>query len=164
MPPVPAPFAREKDVLLERLTERLAERFPTHPFAIGIDSGNFERAIGEYLAMSIAFPYIQAGAIHESFRRVTNASGDVNANTEITAAIGSFLVWDEFGGHALIRKHGDAGLLHLTRVSDIFHSHLLRRDIEALLGCRIKPTRSAATREYLAGLLEGLSDGRENRN
>jgi hypothetical protein len=164
MPASPMHTVRGTEALLARLTERLSERFPTHPFEAGIRADNFERVIGDYLAMSIAFPYIQAGAIHETYRRAVETSGDTNANTEVTAAVGSFLVWDEFGGHALIRENGDAGLLQLTRVGEHFHSHLLRRDIETLLGHSVRPHRSAATREYLDGLLRGLSDPRGNRN
>jgi hypothetical protein len=152
------------NTLLEELDRRIAELFPGHPFDRNMNGENFERAIADFLAISIAFPYIQAGAIYENYRRTARSHGDTNRNVEITSAIGSFLVWDEFGGYLLSRKHGDEGLLHLTKTGGNFHSNLLRADIEKVLGKPIEPKWSAASDEYLNALLDGLSDERDSRN
>jgi hypothetical protein len=157
--------ADEKTIcLLEALDGQIAEQFPSHPFETGIDKNNFESVISEYLAMSIAFPYIQAGAIYENYKRVNHTSGDTNANLEITSSIASFLVWDEFGGHPLTKKYGDEGLRYLTSVDRNFHSNLLRRDIELLVGKTVEPKQSAVTTKYLDELYDGLSNGSSNHN
>jgi len=140
------------------------ELFPSHPFDSGISIDNFERVISEYLAMSISFPYIQAGAIYNNYRLTIDENNDINKNVEITSAIGSFLVFDEFGCYAQTQKFGNDGLRNLTNVGHNFHSNLLRRDIETLLGKRVKPVWSDVTNAYLSDLLAALSDQKLNRN
>ena len=151
-------------VILEQLSRRIGERFPEHPFRNGVNKDNFEAVIGDYLAMSIAFPFIQAGAIHETYRAALRAGGDSDKNAEITGAIGTFLVWDEMGGHKLALEKGNKGLLQLFETNRNYHSHWLRGDIRTIFGKDVRPHRSAATKRYLDELLDGLSDARRNRN
>ena len=150
--------------ILEELSRRIGERFLDHPFRNGVNKDNFETVIADYLAMSIAFPFIQAGAIHETYKAALRAGGDTDKNAEITGAIGAFLVWDEMGGHKLTLERGNEGLLQLTATRRNYHSHWLRRDIRTILGKDVRPHRSAATTRYLDELLDGLSDTRGNRN
>lgn len=153
-----------RDDVLARVSAQLQERHPVHPFLEGIRRDNFEQVAAEFLGLSVSFPYIQAGAIHRSFEHALAASGDADANTEVTSAVGAFLVWDELGGHHAVRQLGDQGLLQLTRPAQLFHSHMLRRDLASLLGRPVQPAYSPATKAYLDGLLDGLSDARGNRN
>lgn len=150
--------------IIEELNRRIDERFGEHPFQSGINRHNFEAAIADYLAMSIAFPFIQAGAIHKAYEADLRDGGDASKNVEITGAIGAFLVWDEMGGHKLTVERGHEGLLHLTATRNNCHSHWLRKDIHTILGKDVRPYRSAATIRYLDQLLDGLSDPRRNRN
>ena len=150
--------------IIEELNRQIGERFPDHPFRNGVNKDNFETVIAEYLAMSIAFPFIQAGAIHETYKAALCAGGDTDKNAEITGAIGAYLVWDEVGGHKLTLERGNDGLLQLPATRRNYHAHWLRRDIRTLLGRDVPPHRSAATTRYLDELLGGLSDARRNRN
>ena len=150
--------------LIAELTRQIGERFPVHPFRHRVTRDNFERVIAEYLAMSIAFPFIQAGALHATYQAALRSGGDTDKNAEITGAIGAYLVWDEVGGHKLILEEGNPGLLRLPATRRNYHAHWLRRDIRTLLGREVAPQRSAATVRYLDALLAGLSEPRGNRN
>jgi hypothetical protein len=150
--------------LIEELDRRIGERFPEHPLRNGVTKDNFEAVAAQYLAMSIAFPFIQAGAIHETYKAALRARDDTDKNSEITAAVGAFLTWDEFGGHNLTLTKGNKGLLQLTATHSNYHAHWLRQDIRTILGKDVRPNRSEATARYLDELLDGLSDARRNRN
>lgn len=142
----------------------IAERFGKHPFLERVSEGNLKNVLGEYLAMSISFPFIQAGAAHANYRASLWTTGDTSRNLEVTSAIGAFLTWDEFGGHALVLEHGMNGLLALNDTQRIFHSNLLRGDIRTILGEDLVPRFSPATVAYLDDLLAGLSDSKGHRN
>jgi hypothetical protein len=155
---------RASAAIIAELSRRIGEGFAEHPFRQGVTRDNFEAVIAEYLAMSVAFPFIQAGALHETYKAALRETGDTDKNAEITGAVGAYLVWDEVGGHKLTLERGNVGLLHLPATRRNFHAHWLRRDIRAILGRDIPPHRGAATARYLDALLEGLSDARGNRN
>src|SRR4051795_12348058 len=150
--------------IIEELSRGIGERFLDHPFRSGVNKDNFATVIAEYLAMSIAFPFIQAGAIHETYKAALRAGGDTDKNAEITGAVGAYLVWDEVGGHKLTLERGNQGLLQLPATHRNYHAHWLRKDIHTLLDRDVQPHRSAATIRYLDELLGGLSDARRNRN
>jgi hypothetical protein len=150
--------------MIEELSRRIAERFPVHPFRGGVNKDNFETVGADYLAMSIAFPFIQAGAMHETYQAALRAGGDTDKNAEITGAVGAYLVWDEVGGHKLTLENGNEGLLQLPATRRNYHAHWLRQDIRTSLGKDVPPHRSAATVRYLDALFDGLSDARRNRN
>ena len=160
-----SPKRDEAVTLLERLDEVIAAYFPVHPFQTGIHAANLPAVMNEYVAMSVAFPYIQAGAVYENYRRCVVAHGIPDDNAKITAAVGTFLAWDEFGGHHLVLKRGANGLSKLIDVDSHFHSALLLRDLEELLAAK-PPTAQPGpiTRTYLDRLHEGLSTSSENRN
>lgn len=155
--------------LITELNRRIGERFPEHPFRTRVTRDNFAAVIAEYLAMSIAFPFIQAGAMHATYQAALRAQGDTergetDRNAEITGAVGAYLVWDEVGGHKLTLEEGNQGLLRLLETRRNYHAHWLRQDIRTLLGREVAPHRGAATVRYLDDLLAGLSDPRGNRN
>jgi hypothetical protein len=150
--------------IIKELSRRIGEQFPHHPFRNGVNKNNFEAVIANYLAMSIAFPFIQAGAIHETYKTALRAGGDTDKNAEITGAVGAYLVWDEVGGHKLTLERGNEGLLQLPATRKNFHAHWLRKDIRTILGKDVPSHRSAATVCYLDALSGGLSDARRNRN
>ena len=145
-------------VIIEELSRRIGERFLDHPFRNGVNKDNFETVIAEYLAMSIAFPFIQAGAIHETYKAALRAGGDTDKNAEITGAVGAYLVWDEVGGHKLTLERGNEGLLQLPATRRNYHAHWLRKDIRTLLGRDVPPHRSAAT-DTLSGRATGRTFG-----
>ena len=149
--------------IIEELSRRISERFPDHPFR-GVNKANFESVSADYLAMSIAFPFIQAGAMHETYKAALRAGGDTDKNAEITGAVGAYLVWDEVGGHKLTLESGNEGLLQLPATRRNYHAHWLRQDLRAILGKDVRPHRSPATARYLDQLFDGLSDARGNRN
>jgi hypothetical protein len=151
-------------VIIEELSRRIGERFPYHPFRSEVNKDNFEAVIADYLAMSIAFPFIQAGAIHKTYKAALRAGGDTDKNAEITGAIGAYLVWDEVGGHKLTLEKGNIGLLQLPATRRNYHAHWVRQDIRTVLGKDVPPHQSPATMRYLDALLDGLSDARRNRN
>lgn len=160
-----SPQCDEPVSLLERLDEALAAYFPVHPFQTGIHTANFRAVMNEYVAMSVAFPYIQAGAVYENYRRCVESHGAPDDNAKITAAVGTFLAWDEFGGHHLVPKRGANGLSELIDVDTHFHSALLLRDVEGLLAAKLHTAPPGPiTRTYLDRLHDGLSTSSENRN
>ena len=75
---------------------------------------------------------------------------------ELTSVVGNFLCWDETGGHAIIRKNGNKGLVKILDSENTFHANLLKKDIVKLLGKGILPNYSEATSKYLLNLLRGL--------
>lgn len=156
--------AQASAAIIKELNRRIGERFPDHPLRYGVGRDNFETVIAEYLAMSTAFPFIQAGAVYETYKTALRVKGDTDKNAEITGAIGTYLVWDEMGGHKLTLEKGNIGLLQLPATRRNFHAHWLRKDIRTILGRDVSPHQSAATSRYLDALLDGLSDPRRNRN
>ncbi|WP_316162866.1 hypothetical protein [Bradyrhizobium sp. SZCCHNRI20481] len=154
----------DADGFLRRLDQSIATSYPEHPFSNGIDREGFGELMGQYAAMSVAFPYIQSGAIYQAYRRGLGQS-ELKDNIQISAAVGAFLTWDEFGGHELITRHGALGLLSLTDVNRNFHSAMLITDVRKLIGAGFTealPNRRTA--DYLDQLFDGLSDPAGNRN
>ena len=119
--------------MIGELSRRISERFPDHPFRGGVNRNNFETVSADYLAMSIAFPFIQAGAMHETYKAALRAGDDTDKNAEITGAVGAYLVWDEVGGHKLTLENGNEGLLQLPATRRNYHAHWLRQDIRTVL-------------------------------
>lgn len=160
-----APERDGDNELLECLDVVISERFPVHPFERGLNAANFAAVMNEFVAMSTAFPYIQAGAVYESYRRSMAAHGIPNANTKITAAVSAFLIWDEFGGNHLGVKSSANGVSRMIEVDSYFHSALLIRDVETLLGAPLPAAvPGPSTQAYLERLLENLAGPSGNRN
>src|ERR1043165_3392163 len=107
----------------ESLLGIVSERFPTHPFAGVLDASNFESLMCNYLAMSQAFPYIQAGAHKRLAFYYIDAGLDFPVDIEISTVVGAFLVWDETGGWRITQEKGTEGLLHILETRNLFHSN-----------------------------------------
>lgn len=127
--------------------------FPVHPLSFGIDEHNVTAVLGDYLAMSQAFPFLQAGAQKNLILHSMEHNVDVAAQVELTAVVGSFLCWDETGGHAVVRQSGNPGLPSALNTKTNFHSNLLKKDIRRLLGADVLPNYSKKTKTYLSRLL-----------
>lgn len=133
------------------------ENFPTHPFANDINPDDFERMMRNYLAMSQAFPYLQAGAQKRLLFHYMESGLDVPRDVEISSVVGAFLVWDETGGWGATRAEGAEGLLSILSTQERFHSNLLRHDLKRIFGRDITPEYSKVTRDYLKELHDGLA-------
>jgi hypothetical protein len=140
----------------DNLEMLVQHHFPAHPFEAGVDSKNVERVLSDYLAMSIAFPYLQAGAQHRLIMECIERDVDVTHDMEVTSVVGGFLAWDEAGGHAKILKGGNQALPSILDTK-AFHANLLRDDLKVLFNRELKPSFSAITKEYLKRLEYGLS-------
>ena len=147
-------------MLANNLTEKtdaiVESEFRNHPFETGISSENFERVIREYLAMSMGFPYLQAGSMARLFNYALENGLDIERDVAITSVVGAFLTWDETGGHATVQSKGNAGLPDILK-TERFHSNLLREDIKTLTGKSLGPGFSQVTKNYLRKLGYGLS-------
>ncbi len=140
----------------EILDEIIDQNFPVHPFSQGITSQNSETLMAEFLTMSKLFPYIQAGAHTKLIEQHVLRNEDIPFSTEVTSVVSSFLVWDEFGGHARILRKGQAGLPEILRTKS-FHANLLQNDLSKIFNKQVSPSYSSVTKEYLNSLNEGLS-------
>ncbi|MDE0005671.1 MAG: hypothetical protein OXQ29_23525 [Rhodospirillaceae bacterium] len=72
-------------------------------------------------------------------------------SVELTTVVGSFLCWDETGGHGQVLNHGNAGLPFALETEQHFHGNLLRRDLHRIFGRPIAPDFSI-TGPYLKSL------------
>lgn len=143
---------------IAEIDELLKERFAVHPYIDGIGKDNVKYLLTNYLAMSQAFPYIQAGSQYGMIASAIRNGHDIPREFELTTVVGNFLSWDETGGHQALLA---GGLPALPSILDAgkFHAHVLRKDIETLLGEEdVKPDYGDATKQYLLGLMAGLSD------
>ncbi len=139
------------------ISDTLSKKFKVHPFSTEIKLESLEIVIRNYLAMSQAFPYLQAGSQKELIFDCIDRNVDVSEHIETTAVVGNFLCWDETGGHSILLKHGITGLPVILDTNQYFHSNLLKKDICVIFGKEIEPSYSKVTREYLYHLYEGLS-------
>lgn len=112
--------------------------------------------MGNYLAMSEAFPYLQAGSQKDLIFGAIAEGRGVGQDVQITSVVGNFLSWDETGGFELMRR---GGIEQLPDILDTrrFHANLLRQDLQVLFGQDVAPSYSAETRAYLLSLYDGLS-------
>ena len=145
------------DGILETLDELVEKEFREHPFSQGITKDNFETVIGNFLTLSLAFPYLQSGAQLRLLMHYIDNGLDVPHGVQITAAVGAFLTWDELGGQDLIHQHGYEALPNILDTHN-FHSSILRHDIQVILGKEVPPNFSETTKRYLKNLYYGLSN------
>jgi hypothetical protein len=145
----------EFNQLSSEMAAIIERKFTPHPFSHGISRDNVEGVLREYLTMSAAFPYLQAGAHHRLISDHLARGEDIPESTELTGVVGSFLFWDELGGHAAVMEGGIAALPRILE-TERAHANMLRKDIEALLGKKLRQGYSRATRNYLSALEAGL--------
>src|SRR5262245_53111200 len=104
----------------------LAQAFGPHPFVATLTMAQLEAMLPDYLAMSQAFPYLQAAAQRDGIFETIANNGDVTDAFELTSVVGNFLCWDETGGHGVILEEGNSGLPRILATKKQFHSNLLR--------------------------------------
>jgi hypothetical protein len=150
------PLVTTSTLVVERIDAVIAEIGEPHPFSHGVTSDNVVSLLRNYLAMSQAFPFIQAGAHGKVFAESIECSGDVPATVEGAFVVGSFLVWDEVGGNYCLSSLGIEGLPEILKTGDRFHSNLLKNDMKKLLKTEAQPFYGDITREYLKDLARQL--------
>ena len=139
------------------IQEVITKEFSLHPFEIIPDSANYEVILSNYLAMSQAFPYLQAGSQSALFFHYMHNNQDVPEPIELTTVVGNFLCWDETGGLNLTLASGLKSLPRLLETRR-FHSNLLKKDCNTIFHRNIYPDYSRITKNYLLRLYQGLSD------
>lgn len=145
------------DSVVEQIATLLRQEFPTHPFEEPLAAERFTSLLAEYLGMSVAFPYLQAGAQQATIMEHVIQDTDVSLDEEITLAVGAFLVADETGVNATLLTEGLPGLPGVLDTRVRFHSALLRKDIGHILGHEVRATYSPPTQTYLLRLAAGLA-------
>lgn len=153
---LPSEPRRTQDVY-EQLAAITREDFGPHPFSAPIARPALDHILPDYLAMSQAFPYLQAAAQKDVIFDAIHDNKDVPAAMELTHAVGSFLTWDESGGNYVIMTQGKAALPRILETSRWFHSNVLRDDIRKILGRPVEANYGPATRDYLFALYRGLA-------
>ncbi|MFP4221922.1 MAG: hypothetical protein ACLFM4_01185 [Phormidium sp.] len=144
------------DAISEKIEKLIVQKFPIHPLSHGISAKNIHSVLTQYFAMSQAFPYLQAGAQKKQILAVMDGKQDIDKRFELTTVVGNFLCWDETGGHAVVRQLGNSGLPKILDTNRTFHANMLRKDIQYLTGCDLKPDYTKVTLDYLKALLAGL--------
>lgn len=144
----------ELDGILDNLIE---DFYPEHPFSNIPAHVNFEALMAEYLAMSQAFPYLQAGSQKDLFWHYMENNEDVPQNIELTSVVGNFLCWDETGG---LYPTVSSGMKALPRILEThrFHYNILKKDLNTLFSKDVKPNYSAQTKKYLIELFDLLAE------
>lgn len=141
----------------ERFLKGIASEIcPEHPFETAIQPERLETMFSQYLAMSQAFPHLQAGSQKELFDHFVKTHGRIPVDVEVTTAVGAFLCADETGVlHAL--RNGISGLPSILNTRG-FHANLLDDDIELIVGRKLEPAYTPQTATYLENLFNGLSN------
>lgn len=139
------------------IASTLKDKFSIHPFSRYMRPDNVMQVLRQYLAMSQAFPYLQAGSQKELIFECMEQNTSIPLDVEITSVVGNFLTWDETGGHSVTMRKGNEGLPDILNTWN-FHANLLRDDIKSILGEDIEPDYSPATTAYLKTLYEGLAN------
>ena len=144
---------------LTRTTQILIDdHFSPHPFRHGVTRDNVRPLMASYLAMSQAFPYLQAGAQRAWILDTIQKNEDIGPEKEVTAVVANFLTADETGVTHVLGELGVEGLPTMLQTDEFFHSNLLKKDILRLFGEAISPDFGGATAEYLIRLLGSLED------
>ena len=142
--------------LVEFIKAEIAKAFPSHPFEKKFDRASLLRMLRDYIALSEAFPYVMASAYSGHVIDSIKKRKPIDNAAAITAAVGSFLCWDEMGGHALSLSEGNKGLANIIEPNKRSHSSLLLADMARITDEEIRPDYSSATIQYLETLREGL--------
>lgn len=151
-----APSLRSAQVLTQ-LDALLMEKFAPHPFHYPLDRQEAEGVLKKYLAMSQAFPYLQAGAQKDYIFSAIANNSDISEQFEKTAVIGNFLCWDETGGLNLLSEKGMKALPTILNTQDHFHSNLLKKDLCKIFGKDLSPNYCEETKTYLRNLYDKLA-------
>lgn len=141
---------------MDFLNTQIEKNYAKHPFSAIPKNSNYEFILANYLAMSQAFPYLQAGSNKELIMQAIDNNHDVDHAAELTLVAGLFLCFDEAAClYPLIAK-GLKALPDLCKTKR-FHSNLLKKDMNLLFNKDIPPNYSPITKHYLKNLYLGLS-------
>ncbi|WP_342723672.1 GFA family protein [Bradyrhizobium sp. B097] len=143
-------------IFCEYLTAQARALFGPHPLAAELSEDQLASLLPEYLAMSQAFPYLQAGSQKDLIFDAIHHNRDLPRDIELTSVVGNFICWDETGGYGRVLQGGKAALPDILATENV-HSNLLRQDASRLLGRATQPNYSATTKRYLHSLFAGLS-------
>lgn len=143
-------------VKIPNLAKTFLDLFPVHPFANVHDKAHMRPLMQNYLAMSMAFPYLQSASCSESILHCLRNGDEVPEFLEKTTIVGSFLVWDELGGWHNTYKKAHAGLPKILDSKQV-HANLLRLDIKAIFGEELKARFDEPTKQYLLRFYQDLS-------
>lgn len=138
------------------LDKLVKSRYPHHSFETEVEKENVRKVMERYLAMSQAFPYLQAGASKDIFFRCLDDGQEIDDAIEITTAVGAFLVADETGINCVLAR-GIQALPEILGTRAIFHANLLRKDLHLLFRTDINPNYDPVTQAYLKRLFVGLA-------
>ncbi|KYK43517.1 hypothetical protein A1D31_37995 [Bradyrhizobium liaoningense] len=143
-------------ICCEYLSEKARALFGPHPFSAEMSEDQVAGLLPEYLAMSQAFPYLQAGSQRDLIFDAMDQNRDIARDIELTSVVANFICWDESGGYGKILRGGKAALPDIL-VTENFHANLFRKDASQLLGRAIRPNYGGTTKRYLHSLYAGLS-------
>lgn len=138
------------------LNNKINEAFKLHPFSEIPTNCDYKCIMADYLAMSQAFPYLQAGSQKDVFWDFMENNKDIPEHVELTTVVGNFLCWDETGGlypTMAMKLKALPKILETNR----FHSNILKRDCYTLFKKEIKPNYTNHTKSYLIKLYNLLS-------
>lgn len=147
-------------ILVDEINKVVNAQFPEHPFATLLSKNNSKSVLARYYAMSQAFPFLQAGAYRNVIMRAIQDNSPITQDVEKTFVVGSFLCWDETGGHFLIKEKGMVALPDILNTSQ-FHANMLKADLKTIFGMDFNPEYCPVTKVYLIELEKRL--GSENR-
>jgi len=128
-----------------------------HPYLAGITRDNVLLVAQRFLAISIGFPYAQAGSQSRLLDGMV-ARGDAPRDAiELTTVVANFLCWDETGGHRVVLGQGNRGLPAILDTGRTFHANLLKHDLRRIFGHEVEPAFDV-TGPYLLALRDALGD------
>ncbi len=142
--------------IVDSLNTVVETKYKEHPFSKEITRENIERVLGSYLAMSEAFPFLQAGAYKDLIFDCIFRNKGVSKEMEESFVVGAFLSFDETGGNYLLRTKGIQALPQLLDTNLNFHAALLKKDIQSVFAKNILPNYKNPTDLYLIRLTQGL--------
>lgn len=139
------------------LSDLVMTQYPKHPFQqMNVSKAEMRSLLAEYLGMSTAFPYLQAGACGPQILDAIQSNRPIKEDFELTSVIGSFLVWDELGGWYNTVQRGVRGLPHILNTKT-FHANILKKDLLNLFGEEVNPAFQGETQKYLFALYQRLA-------
>jgi len=141
---------------IEELIAQCVARTP-HPFLAGITAENVDLVAQRFLAISIGFPYAQAGSQSRLLDAMVARRTGPRASIELTTVVANFLCWDETGGHSVVLEQGNRGLPRILETGRNFHSNLLKQDLHRIFRREILPEFDV-TGPYLIALRDALGD------
>jgi len=142
-----------------RIEELIAQRVTRtpHPFLDGITAENVDLVAERFLAISIGFPYAQAGSQSRLLEGMVARRTGPRDSIELTTVVANFLCWDETGGHSVVLEQGNRGLPRILETGRNFHSNLLKHDLNRIFRREVLPEFDV-TGPYLLALRDALGD------